>query len=376
MRIAVNTRFLLQGRLEGVGWFTYQVLRRLVRDHPEQEFIFFFDRPYSSDFIFGENVEAVVLFPPARHVALFVWWFEWSVVRALKEYKADVFLSPDNFCSLRTAVPTVLVLHDLAFLHYPQQLRWRDLQYYRFFTPRFLRKAQRIVTVSQFTKQDVIQHYSIPAEKIAVACNGSRDIFQPLSIEIKAQVRQRYAEGQAYFFYIGAVHPRKNVHRLIEAFDLFKKETALPTKLLIGGRFGWQTGVVKTAYEQASYQDDIVFLDYVSDAELPNLMGAAQALVYVSLFEGFGVPLLEAMHCDVPILTSHASSLPEVAGDAALLVNPESVEEIAQAMEQLAVNESLRQGLIAKGRQQREKFSWEKAAAVVWKNILHSSGAK
>lgn len=369
MRIAVNTRFLLTKKLEGIGWFTYEVVRRLVQAHPEHEFIFLFDRPYDPQFIFGKNVTPVVLFPPARHPVLWLWWFEWSVPRALEKYQADVFLSPDGYCSLRASTPTVMVTHDIAHVHLPGHIPAKFRYYYNFFVPRYLRRAERIVTVSEFSKRDIAQHYEIHNEKITVACNGVREDFQPLSEAEKNAVKQQYADGQDYFFYVGAVHPRKNVHRLIQAFDAFKKQTQAPVKLLIGGRFAWQTGEVKAAYDAASCKDDIVFLGYIPDAELPRLMGAALALTYVSLFEGFGVPVLEALHCEVPVLTSNVSSLPEVAGDAGLLVNPLNVEAIANGLQQLYNDTALREKLIAAGKIQREKFTWERAAAIVWDNI-------
>ena len=181
MRIAVNTRLLIKGKLEGMGWFTHEVVKRLVQEHPEDEFIFFFDRPYSPEFIYGDNVTAVVLFPPARHPVLFYLWFEWAVASALKKYRADVFLSPDNFLCLRTNVKTTLVTHDLAHLHFPGQLPFSQRSYYRHFVPKFNRRADRIVTVSEYTKADIVRQYGIAPEKIAVAYNGCRDIFRPLS---------------------------------------------------------------------------------------------------------------------------------------------------------------------------------------------------
>lgn len=367
MRIGVNARFLLKGKLEGIGWFTYKVLEEWVQACPNDEFIFFFDRAYDESFVFAPNITPVVLQPPARHPVLFVLWFEWSVVRALKRYKADFFFSPDNFCSLRTKLPTLLVVHDLAYLHFPEQVSRINLSYYRYFMPRFLRKATHVVTVSEYTKQDIIQYFQTPSSKISVACNGCRPEFKPLSAAEKQAIRVKYADGKAYFFYVGAVHPRKNVHHLIQAFDRFKESNQADMQLLIAGRFLWQTGEVRDAYEAAKHQEDIQFLGYVSDEELPRLMSAAMALTYISLFEGFGVPLLEAMHCDVPIITSNVSSLPEVAGEAALLVQPESVEAIANAMQQIAVNTELREQLIAAGRIQRKQFSWKKASAIVQK---------
>lgn len=366
MRIAINTRFLLKNKLEGIGWFTYEVCKRLVEQHPEHEFIFFFDRPFKDEFIFGENVTPVVLFPPARHPILFYIWFEHAVARALKKHQVDVFLSPDNFCSLRTKVPTILVVHDLAYAHFPEQMRLRDRVYYQNFMPKFIHKALQIVTVSEFTKQDVLEQYTIDNERISVACNGVREDFKPLQEEEKIQIQKQFSEGKNYFFYIGAVHPRKNVHRLIAAFNDFKERTKSNFKLLIAGRFSWQTGEVKSAYDHSEHQSDIDFLGYVEDALLPKLMGSAFALTYVSTFEGFGVPLLEAMHCEIPIITSERSSMSEVVGKAAILANPFEIDGISSAMQQIVEDADLRRQLIDRGKKQRQKYSWQKATDVIY----------
>lgn len=372
MRIAINTRFLLKNKLEGIGWFTFEVTKRLVEQHPEHEFIFFFDRAYDPSFIFGKNVTPVVLFPPARHPFLWWWWFEIAIPSALKQHQADVFLSFDGYCSLRATTPTVLVIHDLAYLHLQKRISKLIHYYYYYYTPRFLKRADRVISVSEFSKQDIIRHFNLPADKITIAYNGCKTEFQPFAASEKKAVQMQYAAGQEYFFYIGSIHPRKNVHRLIQAFDLFKKQTLSPVKLLIGGRFAWQTGAVKDAYDQAVFKNDIEFLGYVSDAALPRLTGAALALVYVSLFEGFGVPLLEAMHSEVPVITSNVSSMPEVAGEAGLLIDPYEVGAIAKAMQTLYEQPNLRQQLIEKGKIQRKKFTWQRAAEVVWENILRA----
>lgn len=356
-----------------MGWFTYEVVRHMVLQHPEHEFIFFFDRPFDSQFIFAENVKPVVLFPPARHPFLWFLWFEWSVARALKKYQPDVFLSTDNFLTLRTDVPTVLVTHDIAYHHFPEQIGFLVRKYYQYFIPKFNRKATRIVAVSEFTKKDVVDTYNIAHEKVAVACNGCRERFRPLSDVEKIAVKDKFANGEDYFFYVGAIHPRKNVVRLIEAFDEFKKATKSPIKLLLAGRMAWQTGAVSEILAKVSCKNDIVFLGYLDTEDLPKLTGAALASTYVSLFEGFGIPILEAMYCDVPVLTSTISSMPEVAGEAAVLVNPNRVEEIAEGMKLLVENGDLREELIEKGRVQRQKFTWERAAEVVYEEILACS---
>ena len=362
MTVAVNTRFLLKDRLEGIGWFTYETIRRLVEWHPEHQFIFFFDRPFDKKFVFAHNVKPVVLFPPARHPFLFYLWFEFAVSKALKKYKADIFISTDGFLSLKTEVPTLLVIHDLAHVHFPHQVKFWEQRYYNYFMPKFAKKAARIATVSEYSKQDIQQQYNISSEKIDVVYNGVRADFKPVDVSTKRAIKAKYSDGQDYFFYIGAVHPRKNIHRLITAFDQFKQTTNASLKLLIAGRFAWQTGVVKTAYDNATFQKDIQFLNYVADEEVPLLMGSALGFVYVSLFEGFGIPLIEAMHCEVPIITANVSSMPEVVGEAGIQVNPESIEAIKNGMIELYNNQAKRTKLIELGKKQRQKFSWEQTA--------------
>jgi glycosyltransferase involved in cell wall biosynthesis len=369
MKIAVNVRFLLKDKLEGVGRFTYEILQRMVKNHPETEFLFFFDRPYHSNFIFAPNVKPIVLFPPARHPFLYILWFEWAVARALKKYQADVFLSPDGFLSLRTDIPTVMVVHDIAHTHYREHTPFLVYHYYAYFVPKFIQKAAQVVTVSHFVKKDILQNFVLQREPI-VCFNAGRDVFKPLNQTDIEAVKTLYSNGKPYFLYVGAVHPRKNVDRLITAFDTFKTNTGSDFKLLIGGRVAWQASSVQKAYQSARFQEDILFLGFVEDNILPKIVASAYALVYVSLSEGFGIPLLEAMYCDVPVITSDATSMPEVAGDAAILVNPTNIQSIAEAMEQLADNQLLRNSLIEKGRVQRTKFDWNESSEKLYQSII------
>ncbi len=352
-----------------MGRYVEETFRRIVLAHPEHEFIFFFDRPYDEAFIFSNNITPVVLPPPARHPILFIIWYELAVVRALKKYKADIFISPDNFCSLRTKVPTLLVIHDLAFCHFPMQIgkvvRW----YYQYFTPKFVKKAERIACVSEYTKNDVVQFYGVNPTKIDVCYSGVRDIFRPLNDSEKTNIRVQYSGGKPYFYYIGAVHPRKNVHRLIMAFDQFKEATGSDFKFLIAGRFAWQTGEVKSAYDAAKHQEDIEFLGYVSDENSPQLMAASHAVLFASQFEGFGIPIVEALNCELPVVTSNVSSMPEIAGDAGFFVNPNKVEEIKNAMIELVENVDLYQKMIEKAKIRKSKFTWDFTADVIWKAV-------
>ena len=376
MKIAVNTRFLLKNRLEGIGWFTYETLQRIVANHPEHEFYFLFDRPYDSSFIFGKNVTPIVLFPPSRHAILWYWWFEWSVPKALKRIQADVFLSPDGYLSLATKIPTVLVIHDLAFEHYPQFIDKISSAYYRHFTPKYCQKATKITTVSNYSKQDIITRYGINAEKIQVTYNGVKNQFKLISDQEKINVRQQFSEGKEYFVYAGSLHPRKNIARLFQAFDAFKKATHAEYKLVIAGNKGWMMQEIDEAYNALRFKNDVIFTGHLNTEDLSKVVAAAKAMVYVSLFEGFGIPIIEAMKCHVPVITSSTSSMPEVAGDAALIVNPESITAISQAMIQLYESQELCNELIEKGIEQQQKFTWDNTAAQLWQLVEQAAQSK
>ena len=370
MRIAVNTRLLLKGKLEGIGWFSKETLSRMAKNHPEHEFIFFFDRPFDKEFIFAPNVTPVVVAPQARHPFLYYLWTEWSIPRMLKKYKADIYFSPDGLGSLRTKVPTCITIHDLAFLHYPQFISKLDLWHYKKYTPLFAAKAKHIIAVSEYTKQDIIRQYAIDADKISIVYNGAHTAYKPLTREEKAVVRDKYSAGNEYFLFTGALHPRKNIINLLKAFVQFKRRQKSGMKLVVVGRMAWQYDEIAKAKDLMPYKEDVIWTGYLDVAELAKVTAAAYAMVYPSLFEGFGIPIVEAMQCDVPVITSITSSMPEVGGDAALLVDPERPEDIAEKMGLIYKDERLRANMIEAARRQKMKFSWDKSAADLWNALL------
>ena len=366
MRIAVNTRLLLKGKLEGIGWFTYQTLERMVRQHPEHEFFFFFDRPYDPQFVFAPNVTPVVVHPQARHPILFYIWFEWSLPLLLRKYKVDLFLSTDGYMSLSTKVPTCLVIHDLAFEHYPEHFVMSHKLYWRHYSPLFAKKARRIATVSTFSKEDISTHYGISPDQIDVVYNGAHEEYKPLNIDERKAVQQKYADGCEYFVFAGALHPRKNIVNLLKAFVIFKKRQPTNMKLLIVGRPAWKYEEVDEMKQTMPYRKEVKWVGYMNVDELSKVIGGAYALVYASLFEGFGIPILEAMQCNVPAIVSNTSSMPEVAGDAALLVDPTSPDDIANKMHMLYKDEALRAKLIVNAKEQVKKFNWQSSADKLW----------
>lgn len=369
--VAVNTRLLLGKQLEGIGRFSDEILKRLVRSHPEVEFSFFFDREYDERYIYGPNVKPYVLFPPARHPFLFIMFFEWAVARKLSQLKPDVFFSPDGYLSLPSDVPQVPVFHDIAFEHFPQDVKRMEAWHYRKYFPRFAQKASKIITVSEYTKQDVIAHYHVPEDKFTIVGNACDERFQPSSLEEIKETRDRYADGEGYFHCVGAIQPRKNLDRLIAAFDQFKQETGSPMKLIVVGRKAWNFDQVIHSYSQAKFKVDIVFTGFVSDEELVRIHGASSGLCYVPYFEGFGIPLVEAMACEAPILCSNVTAMPGVVGDAALLVDPLDIQAIAEGLRRLASNPRLASELVDKGRVRKQLYTWEGSAERVW-NVLTS----
>lgn len=368
MKIAVNTRLLLKDKLEGIGWVAYECLSRIVKAHPDDEFYFLFDRKPDPKFIFAENVKPVVLFPQARHPFLYIIYFEISVRRALRKIKPDVFLSTDAYLSLGSKTPQIAVFHDINFEHFPQDFPKLALWHYKKFFPKFARKAKKIITVSEFSKQDIIDNYKVEPDKIEVVYNGANEGFKPLSEEEKTEICNQYTAGYQYFMFVGSLHPRKNLARLFPAYDLFKERTGSDVKLLIVGEKRWWTEPIQKAYEAMKHKDDVVFVGHLQMDELHRVTAAALASVYVSYFEGFGIPIVEAYKCDVPVITSNVTSMPEVAGDAALLVDPFDIESIAGALE-LVMDENVRNSLIEKGCVRRNDFSWDKAAEGWWKVI-------
>ena len=371
MQIAVTTRFLLPGgHLEGLGRYTFETLQELVRQHPDCTFHFLFDRAYDARYLFGPNVVPHVLYPPARHPLLMLAWYEGAVAWWLRRHRPTALLSPEGFTVLGTRVPRVMVLHDLAYLHRPDDVAGLMQRYYTHFMPRFARAAEQLVAVSEATRDDLAQQFGLAASAIKVAYNAPAAHFQPQPAEQQLAVRQQFSEGRPYFLFVGALQPRKNLGNLLRAFGLFKAQGgAAETLLLLVGREAWRAGPIFEAYQSLppAVQAAVRFTGRVSEADLAGLYAAALATVYVPFFEGFGLPVVEAQASGCPVLTASVSSLPEAAGGptAALLCDPHDPAALAAALGQLATDEALRARLRAAGLANAARFSWAASAAVL-----------
>jgi glycosyltransferase involved in cell wall biosynthesis len=356
MNIAVNGRLLYSSHMEGIARYTYETTYAMAISHPEDTFYIIHDRKPDASISWPQNVIPIVVGPEARHPILWRLWLDVSLRYIMGKYKIGVLYSPDGYLSLSTSIPTVLVLHDLAYVHYPEHIPIVPLADYRFFVPRYLKKAHDIVTVSYYVKKDIIDHFKIAPSKVSVAYNA----YNPPTQE---DIDWSPPCAQPYFLYVGSIHPRKNIYNLIQAFNKFNAQHGEQYRLVLGGRYGWKTQPIKQAIESSPC---VIYLGSVTEGEKNKLIAHAHAYTYVSVHEGFGIPILEGFGQGTLVVTSNVTSMPEVGGDAVITVDPDDIDSIAIGLQQTVMPQPQRDAMIAKGRQRLSDFSWQKSAETIY----------
>lgn len=267
---------------------------------------------------------------------------------------------PANVGPLQGSGRNILTVHDLSFCHHPEWFTRSRAAYYRFAVPASARRAARIIADSEATRNDLVTLARVPEDRIDVVPLGVSENFQPADATAQAAVRTRYHLPERFFLFMGTLEPRKNLPRLVEAWSSLAD--VIPEDLVLAGRWGWRREELMAALVKSGQRERIHLTDYIAYADLPAVISAARAFVWPSLFEGFGLPPLEAMACGTPVLTSNTSSLPEVVGDAALLVDPKSPAEIAHGLRRLSEDNNLRADLAQRGRTRAATFTWQRTA--------------
>lgn len=285
---------------------------------------------------------------------------------------AELFHATEHLLLPLRGVPTVLTVHDLIFRRYPAHHKRLNRWYLNTTMPLFCRRADHIIAVSEQSKRDVIEAYGIPAEKITVIYEAADPRFRPQPPEDVAAARARYGLPEQYVLFVSTIEPRKNLSRLLAAFERVHA-AGLADALVIVGKRGWLFDAFFADLAHSPAKDAVIFPGFVPDADLPAVYAGAQAMAFPSEFEGFGLPVLEAMACGAPVVCSDTSSLPEVAGDAALLVDPLNVDALAAALARVLQDEPLREQMRARGLAQAARFSWARAAEetlAVYRQVL------
>lgn len=374
MKITIDARPAMLQR-SGIGHYTYNLLKQLVRIAPEHEY-------YLSDVFAGMGFYNMLrvkrdLANADRFLNLFKIPFPfvtlsrllllcWSKLRgeATRIEQTDVFFGTNFRGIFDERLKTVITVHDMAHEYFPETIRDEEtIAYLKKELPEAARRAHRIIAVSETTRSDVIRFLGIAPEKVRVVYNGVDEAFRPIdNPALLAAARERYRLPARFILFVGAIQPRKNILGVVEAYARICGEAGVPHDLVIAGGDGWKSEGLTERIAALGLEGKIHFTGYVADADLPLLYNLADLFVFPSFYEGFGLPVLEAMACGVPVVTSSTSSLPEIAGDAAVLVDPASPDEIGEAMRRLLTDHELKGRCREKGMEQARRFTWERCA--------------
>lgn len=357
MRVGIDAR-PTQGRFTGDSTYWRGLIHGLSRLKTEHEFVVYLDsRLPDPQLPASESI--TVRFLQAASWRL---WSGWSFPNALHGDRVDL-AHVQYTIPPRMPCPVVTSIHDVSFKRHPDFFPLKDRLILDIGVKQSARKAARIIAISQATKSELIELYHISENKIAVVYPGVDEQFRPMAREEACRlVREKYAVHWPFVLTVGVIQPRKNLPRLLEAFSILKAETDLPHRLVITGKYGWKESPIEKLAADLNLTNNVILTGYVPYEDLPLIYNAADVFVYPSVYEGFGLPPLEAMACGTPVITGSLSSLPEVVGDAGIMVNPYDPKAFAVAMENILTDESLRQDLSRRGLLRSRLFTWHRMA--------------
>ena len=341
-------------RRVGIGEYAFELLRQFERlkVHNLRFTIYLKDKPLSHMPKERDGWQYKVFGPKKMWTQFALPW------NLFFSKRPDVFFTPSHYCPRISSVPTAISIMDLSFVYFPQLFNKNDLYQLNNWTRYSAKKAAKIFTISEASRDDIIKLYKVDPKKVIVTYPGIKKIDKLESME---DLANKFKIKNDYILFVGTLQPRKNIVKLIEAFAKLQTK-GKNLDLVVVGKKGWMYEEILKAPEQFGVKEKVIFLDFVSDSDLPFLYENARCYVLPSLYEGFGLPVLEAMKYGCPVVTSNISSLPEAGGDAALYFNPENVDDMAGTINKVLSSESLRKEMIEKGLEQVKKFSWEKTA--------------
>ena len=357
MRIGIDARLVYYSQA-GIGQYILHLADGLARIDQENEYVLLQSRKDDTTILEQPNFRRVSLWTPSHHRLE-----RYSLNVELMRLGLDVLHSPDFIPPHRPACKSVITVHDLAFLLYPHFLTKESARYYGHIDDA-VRWTDHIIAVSESTKRDTVDHLGVPDDKITVVYEAANPIFRPVSQdEAREQVRNRHGIDGRFILFVSTIEPRKNVPTLMRALwqlvECYKEDVHL---VLAGGK-GWLYEDAFAAVDELDLDSRVHFVGRVSSEDLLYLYNSAELLAHPAFYEGFGLPPLEAMACGLPVIVSNVSSLPEVVGDAGLLIDPHDVDELTVGMWRVLTDEELRREMIEKGLRQAARFSWDRAAS-------------
>lgn len=353
MRIGITARGLSE-RSGGAKQYIDSLISSLLEIDRANEYFLFYDSP-----------SHLGRYPSAKEIYLRIpsklLWDHLGVPYLTRKYGIDVLFCPKNVVPNLVRCKTVVAVLDLTHFKFPKEYRWTDKCYMRLFVPSSVKKADMVIAISQNTRRDIIQTFDIEPDKVvAIPLAPDKKYRQITDENLKKEVRERYGLYSPYIFFPGALSPRKNIVTLVKALGEIKDK--IPHKLVFTAGKSWKDSVVYKTIKELGLSDRVVTLGHVKDSDMPVLYAIADLLVYPSIYEGFGLPAIEAMACGCPVISSNSSSLPEVVEDSAITVDAMDVKGLSDAICRVLTDGVLREELIRKGFVQAGKFSWERTA--------------
>jgi len=365
MKIAINARLILPGKMGGEATYTYMLLQQIALLDQSNEYHLLFDRPWDSNlfnFLLSNTRFYFHVLPPQTRLAPFAnYWFQVSVRNFLMKNKLDIFFSPEPYTTIALPVKRIITVHDLAFITFPETTYRINSYNARVMVKLAVQSADKIISVSHHTRDDLIKHYNLQSEKISVIHHGIKHVEPDRNELSEKNVEDIFSDARPYILYVGTIEPRKNLERLILAYGKLVV-SGVTHRLVLAGRKGWKVRNVYHLVKEMNLDKHIVFTDFISDAAQSYLYQHADIFVYVPLYEGFGMPVSEAMSFGLPIVTSNVSSLPEVVGESALKVDPLNVDDIYNGLYLLLNDHRLRLTLGKAAKERSKQFSWKNSA--------------
>ena len=371
MRIGIDCRNILnpKGEVAGVGHYTYFLVKSILKTDKKNEYFLYFDYKMAGKTKeFEQKNVKIKSFPFSQYKRYMPFTYSHMLISAvLMKNKLDVFHAPAYACPLTYTGKIVLTVHDLAIYRHPSWFPSGQSFSTKILVPKSINKAEKIIAVSQATKKDIVKLFKVPSNKVSVVHEGvvpQKGVGKAKSVS-KTIVQKKYKIGDKYLFFIGTIEPRKNLIALIKAYNNLLVKDYKKYKdydLVIAGKKGWKYEEVFKTIKDQKFNYKIRFLNYISQEHKVTLMKNATCFVFPTLYEGFGLPIAEAMSMGVPVITSNVSSMPEVSGDAALLVNPNKITDIEKAIAKVLTNKKLRDKMSKAGLVQAKKFTWAKVA--------------